>query len=71
MKDRYSHKERISRQVKSALASKGLNISRIEERLKSGRNNIRNPLNKGCIKYQTILEIADELGMKIVWVDKE
>lgn len=65
----------IHNQVKAMIASQGWTLTRVvqkmnERRLEQDRTtiqNISNKLTRGTIKYSEILEIAEIIGIDILW----
>lgn len=65
----------IHNQVKAMIASQGWTLTRVvqkmnERRLEQDRTtiqNISNKLTRGTIKYSEILEIAEIIGLDILW----
>lgn len=65
----------IHSQVKAMIASQGWTLTRVvqkmnEQRLEQDKTtiqNISNKLTRGTIKYSEILEIAEIIGIDILW----
>ena len=67
--------ETVRRQVKAKLAEQGWTLTRVVKKMNERHpdkkettvQNISNKLKRGTIKYSEILEIADIIGMEVLW----
>ncbi len=65
----------IHSQVKAMIASQGWTLTRVVQKMNERRleqdkttiQNISNKLTRGTIKYSEILEIAEIIGIDILW----
>lgn len=65
----------IHSQVKAMIASQGWTLTRVVQKMNEQRSeqdrttiqNISNKLTRGTIKYSEILEIAEIIGIDILW----
>lgn len=69
--------EKIKNEIRSYIVKKGLSTQKLAELLnekygrKESAQNLTNKLNRGSLRYNEVLEIADVLGYKIQWTEKE
>ncbi|KPN97750.1 hypothetical protein [Lysinibacillus sp. ZYM-1] len=69
----------IKNEIKSYISSSGWTLTEIVNKMnenlpddkKTTVQNISNKLTRGTIKYSEVKEIADIIGMNIVWNKKE
>ncbi len=67
---------RIRNEIKGYIANSGWSLTNIVNELNSHRSeeeqtttqNISNKLTRGTIKYSEVLEIAEIIGYRIMWV---
>ena len=71
--------ETVRRQVKAKLAEQGWTLTRVVKKMNERHpdkkettvQNISNKLKRGTIKYSEILEIADIIGMEVLWAEND
>ncbi len=69
----------IRNQVKGMIALQGWTLTRVVEKMNQNRpetdrttvQNVSNKLSRGTIKYYEILEIAEIIGVNILWARGE
>lgn len=63
--------ENFKSTFKIALFKKDKTLSEVARALETKSQNLSNKLKRGSITYDEALKIADILGYKIQWIDKE
>lgn len=73
------NKELVKNEIKSYIAKTGNTLTSVVNKINENRSeenkistqNLSNKLYRGTIKYSEILEIAEAIDYKIVWLPKE